>query len=67
MPQVDEHELARYQAALLELLARDLPTEAMHASLRENAAYAEFRAYVAAFEPRMLTVASELVKKWGKQ
>jgi hypothetical protein len=59
--------LARFQAALLDLLAEDLPVDLVQHRLHEDAAFVEFRAYVDAFEPRMLTVAMELVKKWGKR
>jgi hypothetical protein len=65
MPPTDE--LAAYQAALLALLAQDLPPEAMQLRLREDAAFAGFQAYVQGFEPRMLAVAVELVKKWGRR
>jgi hypothetical protein len=64
MPPTDE--LAAFQAALLDLLAQDLPPEAMQRRLREDAAFAGYQAYVQGFEPRMLAVAVELVKKWGK-
>ena len=35
--------------------------------LTADPAFADFRAYVAGFEPRMLAVAVELVRKWGKR
>ena len=60
-------ELAAFQAALLKLLAEDLSAETLSRRLREDAAYAGFREYVDGFEPRMLAVAAELVKKWGKR
>ena len=60
-------DLAEFQAALVELLAQDLPADVFERRLREDAAFAEFRAYVGGFEPRMLAVAAELVKKWGRR
>ena len=60
-------DLAAFQAALLALLAEDLPAETLLHRLREDAAFAGYREYVEGFEPRMLAVAAELVKKWGKQ
>jgi hypothetical protein len=60
-------DLARFQAALLDLLSQDLPPDAMRQRLRDDPAFAEFRDYVDRFEPRMLAVAAELVKKWGKR
>jgi hypothetical protein len=62
-----DEKLAVFQAALLALLAEELPIDALQRRLREDPAFLEFRAYVDAFEPRMLTVAVELVKKWGKR
>jgi hypothetical protein len=61
------NELAAFQAALLDLLAQDLPAEEMERRLREDAAFVEFRADVEGYEPRMLVVAAELMKKWGKR
>jgi hypothetical protein len=59
--------LAEFQDALLELLSQDLPVEVLVAKLRDDAAFAVFREYVLAFEPRMLEVAAELTKKWGRR
>ncbi|MBI1831439.1 MAG: hypothetical protein HYR84_08320 [Planctomycetes bacterium] len=60
-------ELARFQAALLDLLFQDLPIDVVQARLQSDPAFADFRTYVDGFEPRMLAVAAELVKKWGKR
>jgi hypothetical protein len=60
-------ELARFQTTLLDLLSREVPTDEIQRRLHEDTAFAEFRAYVDRFEPRMLAVAAELVKKWGKR
>lgn len=60
-------DLAAFQAALLTLLAEDLSAETRSRRLREDAAFAGYREYVEGFEPRMLAVAAELMKKWGKQ
>lgn len=59
-------ELAEFQDALLVLLGQALPAELIRAKLREDPAFAAFRDYAAALEPRMLEVAVELVKKWGR-
>jgi hypothetical protein len=59
--------LAAFQDALLELLAQDLPTEVIRAKLRDDPAFAEFRDYATALEPRMLAVAVELMKKWARR
>lgn len=59
--------LADFQNALLELLDRKLPTEHILATLRDDPAFAAFRDYATAMEPRMLEVAVELVRKWGRR
>jgi hypothetical protein len=59
--------LAAFQDALLGLLAQDLPTEVVRAKLRDDPAFAEFRDYATALEPRMIEVAVELTKKWGRR
>ncbi len=63
----DDDDLAAFQAALLDLLDRGLPAEEVRRRLRDDPAFAAFRGYVEAFEPRMLAVAAELVKKWGRR
>jgi hypothetical protein len=60
-------QVGEFQAALLELLAQDLPLESLQKRLQEDPAFAPFRDYVQGFEPRMLEVASLLIKKWGKR
>ena len=59
--------LAAFQDALLDLLDQGLPVEAVRERLREDPAFAAFREYAAAIEPRMLEVAGELVRKWGRR
>ena len=59
--------LADFQNALVELLAQGLPIELIRARLREDAAFAAFRDYATAIDPRMLEVAVELVQKWGRR
>jgi hypothetical protein len=56
--------LAAFQAALVELLAQDLPVEEVQRRLRHDPAFERFRDYVDSFEPRMIEVAAGLVKKW---
>jgi hypothetical protein len=57
--------LATFQAALVALLAQDLPVEEIQRRLRHDPAFERFRDYVDGFEPRMIEVAAGLVKKWG--
>ncbi|MBA4064165.1 MAG: hypothetical protein C0501_10715 [Isosphaera sp.] len=63
----DDDDLAAFQAALLDLLDRNLPAEELRRRLRDDPAFAAFRGYVETFEPRMLAVAADLVKKWGRR
>ena len=60
-------QVGEFQAALLELLAQELSVESLQKRLQEEPAFAPFREYIQGFEPRMLHVASLLVKKWGKR
>ena len=57
--------LAAFQAALLNLLAKDLPPAELRHRLTADPAFAPYQDYIATFEPRMVEVAAELVKKWG--
>ena len=59
--------LADFQDALLTLLAEGLPPEEVRARLLADPRLVAFRDYVAAIEPRMLVVAGELVRKWGRR
>ena len=63
----DDPTLARFQAALLDLLSRGLPPAEIVSRLRNDPELAPFTDYVATFEPRMVEVAVELVAKWGRR
>ena len=67
MGPIDDKELADMQAALLELLAADLPADQIVAKLRSDAKLAPYADWVATFEPRMIETAALLVKKWGRR
>ena len=60
-------DLERFQAILLDALATGESAEAVRVRLLESPDLAPFQAYVAAFDPRMIDVARELVKKWGRK
>jgi len=60
-----EAELARYQDALVTVLAASPSAVAAHAALGAHPDAAPFAAQVRAFEPRALEVAMELVHRWG--
>lgn len=58
--------LAEFQAALLALLAQPLSPAEMLQCLHNEPAFAPYADYIATFEPRMIEVAAELTKKWGR-
>jgi hypothetical protein len=62
-----EEELANFQAALLELLDTQQDFNDMRSQLQQNPAFAPFQEYIDTFDERMLEVAAELVKKWGRR
>ena len=65
---VPEHPpLADFQAALLELLDGPLTADEILARLRTDEVFAPYRDYIDTFEPRMVEVAAELTKKWGRR
>lgn len=59
--------LALFQARLLDLLAQDLPPEEVRASLAADPEFAAYADYIRAMEPRMIGVAAQLVRKWGRR
>jgi hypothetical protein len=61
-----EEELANFQAALLELLDTQQDLKDMRSQLQQNPAFAPFQEYINTFDDKMLEVAAELVKKWGR-
>jgi hypothetical protein len=60
-------ELARYQAALCELLAREHDADAIARALAVDPAFAPFRAYTATFLPHVLELTAHLVKRWAER
>jgi hypothetical protein len=65
-PPTDDLTLDRFQTALLELLAEPLGVDEILGRLANDPAFAPYADYVAGFEPRMVEVAAELVKRWGR-
>lgn len=63
----DRETLAAFQSALLELLGSELPPEALMHELQNNPTFLPYRDYVATFEPRMVEVAAQLTRKWGRR
>ena len=63
----EQEKLADFQAHLLELLGQEIPMEEILVRLKREPAFASYREYIRTFEPRMVEVASKLVKKWGRR
>ena len=66
-PMEQDRTLDEFQAALLELLDQPLAPDEILARLKTDEAFVPSREYVETFEPRMVEVAAELVKKWGRR
>lgn len=64
---IEHHPLADFQSALLELLDQQLDAEQILARLHSDPVFVPYRSYIDTFEPRMVEVAAELVKKWGQR
>jgi len=64
---VDDHHLADYQAALLELLEEGLDAAELAARACEDPALAPFAHYIARFDARCVEVSTVLVKAWGRR
>ena len=62
-----DKDLADYQAALLEYLEKGKSAEDILTRLRSDPAFTPYAEYIDTFELRMLEVASELVRKWGRR
>ena len=60
-------DLAAFQAALLEVLAAGGPLPEMRGRLERAAETCGLGDYARSFDDRMIVVASELVRKWGRK
>lgn len=61
---VEDRALADMQMALVEWLAAGLPAAVVLARLRDDPRCAVHAEWIQAFAPRMVDVASALVRKW---
>jgi hypothetical protein len=61
-----DHDLAAFQAALLDLLYQPLTPQEILARLKTDAAFKPYASYVEKMDVRSVEVAAHLVKKWGK-
>jgi hypothetical protein len=64
---IDDPHLARFQALLLDLLSGEHSPAEIVSRLKSEPELQQFTDYIASFEPRMIEVASELTKKWGRR
>ncbi len=60
-----DEELAAFQAAMLEVLASAPDGEAALRALRERPEAASFLGWLDGCDPRMVTVAGSLLRRWG--
>lgn len=63
----EDAELARFQAALLDLLASDLPADEVHRRLAADPAAKPFADYVEGFDLRCVEVAGKITRKFGRR
>jgi len=61
-----ERGLALFQHRLLQLLWENSNPAEIRQALLDDAALAEFHGYVRGMDDRMIEVAAELVRKWGR-
>ncbi len=61
------NELATFQSILLERLSSQDDPELIKATLLREPLSSSLADYVQSFEPEMVEIAAELVKKWGKR
>ncbi len=61
------NELATFQSILLERLSSQDDPELIKATLLREPLSPSLTDYVQSFEPEMVEIAAELVKKWGKR
>jgi hypothetical protein len=63
----EDQNLAAFQAALLELLARHTEPGELRRVLCEDPRFEAYRGYVEGFDGRMVGVADALVERWGER
>ena len=63
----DREQIARFQEAFLELLAADLSVEEKYEALCTQEQFARYRDQLKSWDPRFLSVAVELLRKWGSR
>ncbi|NEQ25954.1 MAG: hypothetical protein F6K28_44265 [Microcoleus sp. SIO2G3] len=60
-------ELSKFQSTLLEALSSQDKPNVIKATLQQEVLSPALQDYVQSFEPEMVEIAAELVKKWGKR
>ena len=60
-------ELSKFQSTLLETLSSQDEPDVIKATLQQEVLSPALQDYVQTFEPEMVEIAAELVKKWGKR
>ncbi len=62
-----DQDLANYQIALLEYLDKGESAEDVLERLKSDPVFTPYLDYIGTFDLRMVEVASELVRKWGRR
>jgi hypothetical protein len=63
---MEESEIAAFQASLLEILSTQSDPTQTGQMLEDLSTTDAMTAYIATFDPRMVQVAADLVKQWGR-
>jgi hypothetical protein len=63
----EEETLAKFQDALLELLASGQSEHDIFETLKSDPKFDDYRDYISEFDPDMVAVACELMGKWAKR
>jgi hypothetical protein len=64
---MDETELATFQASLLEILSVESEPAEVLKMLQALPMDSGMAQYIATFDPKMIQVAADLIKQWGRR
>jgi hypothetical protein len=64
---MQETEIATFQESLLEILSTQSSLSQILTTLQELSTPNEIAEYIETFDPRMIQLAADLVKQWGKR
>ncbi len=64
---MQEIEIATFQASLLEILSSQTDPAQILTTLQESSKSNAMSEYIATFDPKMVQLAADLVKQWGRR